>query len=116
MPSVLPAPDEYESLAPRPGSPVWRAFNDIRLFSTSGYATLLQVTYPTVGYGVHEYSSFLKDPWGRLLRTLDYVHGSIYGGPRMAGGRGARGGGGHKTIPGTPPPGRASPPQEPAAC
>ncbi len=28
MPSVLPSPGEYAALAPRPGSPVWRAFND----------------------------------------------------------------------------------------
>jgi uncharacterized protein (DUF2236 family) len=115
MPSVLPAPDDYAALAPRPGSPVWRAFNDIRLLSTSGYATLLQVTYPTVGYGVHEYSSFLKDPWGRLLRTLDYVHGSIYGGPEMAGELGARVRGMHQTIRGTTPDGRRYHAMEPEA-
>src|SRR5947208_17012154 len=103
MPSVLPAPDDYEALAPRPGSPVWRAFNDVRLLSTSGYATLLQVMYPTVGHGVHEYSSFLKDPWGRLLRTLDYVHGSICGGPEMARQLRARGRGMHGAIQGTRP-------------
>ena len=112
---MLPSPDEYESLAPRPGSPVWRAFNDIRLFSTSGYATLLQVAYPTVGHGVHQYSSFLKDPWGRLLRTLDYVHGSIYGGPRMAGELGARVRGMHKTIRGTTSDGKRYNAMEPEA-
>ena len=115
MPSVLPAPDEYAALAPRPGSPVWRAFNDVRLLSTSGYATLLQVTYPTVGYGVHEYSSFLKDPWGRLLRTLDYVHGTIYGGPELAGRLGARVRGMHKAIKGTRPDGRRYHAMEPEA-
>src|SRR4051812_26654620 len=98
MPSVLPAPDDYASLAPRPGSPVWRAFNDVRLMSTAGYASLLQVAHPTVGHGVHQYSSFTKDPWGRLLRTLDYVHGTIYGGPEMAGEIGRRVREMHKTI------------------
>src|SRR3954464_14473500 len=115
MPSVLPAPDEYEDLAPRPGSPVWRAFNDVRLMSTSGYATLLQVAYPTVRYGVHQYSSFLKDPWGRLLRTLDYVHGSIYGGPEMAGELGARVRGVQKAMKGTTPEGERYHAMEPEA-
>ena len=101
MPSILPSPDEYAELAPRPGSPVWRAFNDVRLLHTSGYATLLQVAHPTVGHGVHQYSSFVKDPWGRLLRTLDYVHGTIYGGPELAGEIGARVRNMHKTIKGT---------------
>ena len=90
MSSVLPDRSEWEQLAPRPGSPVWRAFNDVRLLSTSGYALLLQVAHPTVGSGVHQYSSFSKDPWGRLLRTLDYVHGTVYGGPELAGSIGAR--------------------------
>ena len=80
---------------------MWRAFNDVRLLSTSGYATLLQVAHPTVGHGVHQYSSFIKDPWGRLLRTLDYVHGTIYGGPELAGEIGKRVRDMHKTIKGT---------------
>jgi uncharacterized protein (DUF2236 family) len=68
------------------------------MLSTALYATLLQVAYPTVGHGVHEYSSFTRDPWGRLLRTLDYVHGTIYGGPELAGSIGARVRGMHRTI------------------
>lgn len=112
---VLPSPEEYARLAPRPGSPVWRAFNDPRMFSTSGYATLLQVAHPTVGHGVHQYSSFLKDPWGRLLRTLDYVHGTIYGGPEMAGHIGARVRSMHKTIKGTKPSGERYSAMEPEA-
>lgn len=101
MTSVMPSADEYAALAPTPGSPVWRAFNDVRMLHTSGYATLLQVAHPTVGHGVHQYSSFVKDPWGRLLRTLDYVHGTIYGGPELAGEIGVRVRNMHKTIKGT---------------
>ena len=82
MASVLPAPEEFPSLVPRRDGPVWRAAGDARMLSTSGYALLLQVAHPTVGAGVGEHSGFADDPWGRLLRTLDYVHGSIYGGPR----------------------------------
>jgi uncharacterized protein (DUF2236 family) len=115
MTSVLPAPEEYAKLAPRPGTPVWRAFNDVRMLATSGYATLLQVAHPTVGHGVHQYSSFTKDPWGRLLRTLDYVHGTIYGGPELAGSIGRRVREMHRTIRGTKPGGERYSAMEPGA-
>lgn len=115
MTSVLPQPQEYASLVPTPGSPVWRAFNDVRLLSTSGYATLLQVAHPTVGHGVHQYSSFTKDPWGRLLRTLDYVHGTVYGGPQLAGSIGKRVREMHTTIKGTRPDGSSYHAMEPDA-
>lgn len=113
--SVLPDREEWPALAPTPGSPVWRAFNDVRLLSTAGYALLLQVSHPTVGHGVHQYSSFAKDPWGRLLRTLDYVHGTIYGGPELAGSIGARVRGMHKTIKGELPDGERYHAMEPDA-
>lgn len=115
MSTVLPDPSEYAALTPAPGSPVWRAFNDVRLLSTSGYATLLQVAHPTVGHGVHQYSSFTKDPWGRLLRTLDYVHGTIYGGPELAGSIGKRVRELHRTIKGTKPDGERYSAMEPDA-
>jgi uncharacterized protein (DUF2236 family) len=115
MSSVLPDPSEYAALTPTPGSPVWTAFNDVRLLSTSGYATLLQVAHPTVGHGVHQYSSFTRDPWGRLLRTLDYVHGSIYGGPELAGSIGKRVREMHRTIKGTKPGGEPYHAMEPEA-
>src|ERR1700760_4202704 len=112
---ILPAPDEYAALTPRPGSPVAVNFNDVRIAPTAGYATLLQVAHPTVGHGVHQYSSFTKDPWGRLLRTLDYVHGSISGGPELAGTIGARGRDLHKTIKGPLPDGGRYSAMEPGA-
>jgi uncharacterized protein (DUF2236 family) len=87
---VLPSPDEYRELVPRPGSVTWRKASDIRLTGGSGYALLLQVAHPTVGAGVCEFSQYRSDPWGRLLRTLDYVYGTIYGGPELAGEIGRR--------------------------
>ena len=81
---VLPPREEYAALAPKPGSPVWRAFNDVRMLSTSGYATLLQVAHPTVGNGVREHSNYRADPLDRLLRTVDFVNLLIYGGPDAA--------------------------------
>lgn len=113
--SVLPGRAEWPHLAPQPGSPVWRAFNDVRLLGTAGYALLLQVAHPTVGHGVHQYSSFARDPWGRLLRTLDYVHGTVYGGPQLAGTIGARVRGLHKTIRGELPGGERYHAMEPEA-
>jgi uncharacterized protein (DUF2236 family) len=112
---MLPSPEEYADLAPTPGSPVWRAFGDARMLATAGYATLLQVAHPTVGHGVHQYSSFTTDPWGRLLRTLDYVHGTVYGGPELAGAIGRRVRAMHKTINGTLPDGRRYSALEPDA-
>ena len=115
MSRVLPKPEEYAALAPTPGGPVWRAGNDVRLLSAAGYATLLQVAHPTVGAGVADYSSFTKDPWGRLFRTLDYVNGTVYGGPQLAGEIGARVRGIHKTIKGTRPDGERYHAMEPDA-
>ena len=103
MSSVMPDPTEVPALVPRRDGPVWKAAGDIRLLSTSGYALLLQVAHPTVGAGVLEHSNFREDPWGRLLRTLDYVHGSIYGGPELAGDIGRRVRAMHQGIKGVKP-------------
>jgi uncharacterized protein (DUF2236 family) len=115
MTAVLPAPDQWPALAPAPGSPVWDAFCDIRMLATAGYALVLQVAHPTVGAGVHEHSAFVTDPWGRLLRTLDYVHGTVYGGPELAGTIGARIRGMHRTIRGVRPDGARYSAMEPDA-
>jgi uncharacterized protein (DUF2236 family) len=115
MASVLPAPEEFQSLVPRRDGPVWRAASDVRILSTSGYALLLQVAHPTVGAGVGEHSGFQADPWGRLLRTLDYVHGSIYGGPELAGEIGRRVRAMHKGIKGVKPDGERYHALEPTA-
>lgn len=105
MPGVLPSPEEVPFLVPQKGGPVWRAAGDVRTMSTAGYALLLQVAHPTVGAGVAEHSDFARDPWGRLLRTLDYVNGTIYGGPEVAADIGRRVREMHKAIRGVKPDG-----------
>jgi len=115
MASVLPAPEEHLSLAPRPGGPVWRAASDVRVLSTAGYALLLQVAHPTVGAGVGEHSDFRADPWGRLLRTLDYVNLLVYGSPEQAAETARRVREMHKRIKGTRPDGRRYHALEPEA-
>jgi uncharacterized protein (DUF2236 family) len=115
MSSVLPSPDHYATLVPAPDSPVWRYSSDLRLTAVSGYALLLQVAHPTVGAGVAEHSTFQQDPWGRLYRTLDYVNGSIYGGPELAGEIGRRVRDMHKDIKGVRPDGERYHALEPTA-
>lgn len=115
MATVLPHPDEIPALVPKPGSVVWRYGGDIRLIGTGAYAILLQVAHPTVGAGVSEHSEFRADPWGRLLRTLDYSYVMTYGGPALAGEMGKRIREMHKHIKGVRPDGERYHALEPEA-
>ena len=102
---VFPDPDEIPALVVKPGSVVWRYAGDARLIATGAYAILLQVSHPTVGAGVSEHSRFKTDPWGRLLRTLDYSYAMTYGGPAVAARTGRRIRQMHKRIEGVRPDG-----------
>jgi uncharacterized protein (DUF2236 family) len=115
VPTVLPSPDEAPALVPSRDSPVWRYSGDARLMTAAAYAILLQVAHPTVGAGVSEHSDFRADPWGRLLRTLDYSYGMVYGGPRLAAEIGARIRELHKHIKGVKPDGEPYHALEPEA-
>lgn len=74
--------------------------------ATAGYALVLQVADPTVAAGVRDHSDYARDPWGRLLRTLDYVYVMTYGGPEAATATGRRLREMHKRIKGVAPDGR----------
>jgi uncharacterized protein (DUF2236 family) len=102
-------------LLPPPGSIVWRYAGDARLLPVGAYAILLQVGHPTVGAGVSEHSKFRADPWGRLLRTLDYSYTMAYGGPSAAAAMGARIREMHKRIKGQRPDGERYHALEPGA-
>ena len=80
----LPTREEAAGLVPPRGGVTWRIAGDARLFAASGYALLLQVSHPSVGAGVTQHSNFKQEPWGRLIRTLDYTSSMIYGGPDLA--------------------------------
>ena len=112
---VLPDESEWAELAPGPGSITRRKVGDLRLTAGSGYALLLQVAHPTVGAGVAEHSNFREDPFGRLIRTLDYVNGTVYGGPELAGGIGRAVRVMHRGIKGTKPNGERYSALEPEA-
>jgi uncharacterized protein (DUF2236 family) len=88
--SILPGAEEWRHLAPHPDTVTSRRGGDARLLVCAGYALLLQVSHPTVGAGVSEHSQFQRDPWGRLLRTLDYSYTMVYGGPAAAAEMGRR--------------------------
>ncbi len=81
---VMPSLEEARELVPPEDGITWRLAGDARILGSAGYALLLQVTHPVVGAGVSEHSNFRADPWGRLLRTLDYTSSTVYGGPRLA--------------------------------
>ncbi len=104
--SIMPPAGDWPSLAPHPGTITWRCAGDARLLIAAGYALLLQVSHPTVGAGVSEHSRFRNDPWGRLLRTLDYTYTMVYGGPQAAGEMGRRIRSFHKQIYGCRPDGQ----------
>jgi uncharacterized protein (DUF2236 family) len=104
--SILPSAADWPSLTPHPGTITWRRAGDARVLIAAGYALLLQVAHPTVGAGVGEHSQFQRDPWGRLLRTLDYTCTIVYGGPQAAGEMGRRMRSFHTEIKGTRPDGQ----------
>jgi uncharacterized protein (DUF2236 family) len=111
----LPTEAEARDLIPKPGGPTWRYAGDARLMAASGYALTLQVAHPTVAAGVREHSNYAQDPWGRLLRTLDYLYVMSYGGPEQAVATGRRLREMHKQIRGVAPDGTRYSALEPEA-
>jgi uncharacterized protein (DUF2236 family) len=112
---IMPPLREWPSLAPGPQTISWQRASDARLPVAAGYALILQVSHPTVGAGVSEHSQFRSDPWGRLLRTLDYTYTMVYGGPRAAGEMGRRIRSFHRRIYGRAPDGQRYHALEPEA-
>ena len=101
----MPPTERVGSLVPGSATVTWRRAGDVRVLLAAGYALLLQVSHPTVGAGVSEHSRFRTDPWGRLLRTLDYSCTMVYAGAEQAGEMGQRIREFHKQIRGVRPDG-----------
>src|SRR5205814_764150 len=106
MAGVFPEPAEAVRLAVGPESITWRRAGDARTMFGAGAALMLQVAHPTVAAGVREHSDFKSDPWGRLWRTLDYVHMLVYGEPDAAVNTGQAMRAMHQRIRGVAPDGR----------
>ncbi|WAE73665.1 oxygenase MpaB family protein [Streptomonospora nanhaiensis] len=60
-------------------TPLRRAGGEACALGGAGYAVLLQIAHPSVARGVHDHSSFASRPFARLLGTLYFVYGTIYG-------------------------------------
>jgi uncharacterized protein (DUF2236 family) len=73
-----PQPPAYDGLFP-PDSVSWRVHADPILWVAGLRALFLQATHPAAMAGVLQHSDFRADPWGRLLRTAEYVGTVAYG-------------------------------------
>jgi uncharacterized protein (DUF2236 family) len=62
-----------------PDSVTWRVHAE-RILGLAGLRALfLQALYPKVVAGVAQNSGYRADPWGRLMRTIQYVVTVVYG-------------------------------------
>lgn len=76
---------------------------------------VLQVGHPVVGAGVMDHSNFLRDPWGRLWRTMDSAARFTYGDYATARAEAARLRKLHRNVRGTDRQGRPYHALDPAA-
>jgi uncharacterized protein (DUF2236 family) len=62
-----------------PNSVTWRVHAEPVLMLGGLRSLFLQALHPRAMAGVAQHSSYKGDPWGRLLRTVDYVGTTIFG-------------------------------------
>lgn len=62
-----------------PDTVTWRVHSDPVLFLGGLRALFLQALHPLAMAGVAQHSHFQADPWGRLVRTAEYVGTVTYG-------------------------------------
>jgi uncharacterized protein (DUF2236 family) len=67
-----------------PGSVTWRVVREPILVAGGGRALLLQTANPLVAQGAIDHSTYRSDPYGRLLRTLEWVAVCAFGTTREA--------------------------------
>jgi uncharacterized protein (DUF2236 family) len=81
-----------------PGSISWLVHADPLMGLAGLRALLLQALHPVALAGVTQNSSFREDPWGRLVRTAEYVGAVTYGSTVEAQRAGARVRGVHRRV------------------
>jgi uncharacterized protein (DUF2236 family) len=59
----------------------WKVNAEPVVFAGGGRALLMQVAHPGVGAGVEQHSTYARDPWGRLFRTVDIMMKLSFGTP-----------------------------------
>ncbi|HET8971168.1 MAG TPA: oxygenase MpaB family protein [Candidatus Nanopelagicales bacterium] len=62
-----------------PGSVSWRVHHDPSQLVGGIRALMLQSLHPQVMVGFHGTTGAREDPWGRLMRTADYVNVVVFG-------------------------------------
>jgi len=62
-----------------PGSVSWRIHSEPILWAAGLRALFLQSLHPRAIAGVVQNSDYRHDPWGRLMRTAEYVGAIVYG-------------------------------------
>ena len=83
-----------------PDSVTWRVQADPLMGLAGLRALLLQALHPTAMAGVAQHSTFRADPWGRLMRTGEYLATVTYGTRREAERAAARVRGVHRQVKG----------------
>ena len=84
-----------------PDTVTWQVHADPILWIAGLRALLLQAVHPAAMAGVLQHSDFRADPWGRLLRTADYVGVVTFGSTDEVAATGARVRGIHRRVRGT---------------
>ena len=81
-----------------PGSMSWLVNADPSLSVAGLRALLLQPLHPLAMAGVAQHSAFREDPWGRLIRTAEFVGITTFGTTEQAERAGARVRGVHRRL------------------
>ena len=79
---VLPMPLGDRSPDPGlfgPNSVTWKVVREPLLVLAGGRALLMQAAHPLVAQGAIDHSTYRTDPFGRLLRTLEWVATCAFG-------------------------------------
>jgi len=88
--AVPPAPPPADPGLFGPDSMTWRIHHDPSMALGGLRALLLQALHPLAMAGVAQFSGYRDDPWGRFLRTAEYLATITYGttaDARLAGAR-----------------------------
>lgn len=67
-----------------PGTVTWGLHADALLWVAGLRALFLQALHPLALAGVEQHSTFRDDPWGRLMRTAEFIGVATYGTRREA--------------------------------
>jgi uncharacterized protein (DUF2236 family) len=65
-----------------PGSLTWKYFGDWRGMLQGPWAGSMQNMHPQLGAAVEEHSTFTREPWQRVLRSLYPIGGVVFDGDR----------------------------------